>query len=229
MEISYGSGTNKSAAPTSRDLASPLHGRNAHHEWFKVVFSQYGRWGEHSGKQDGINSRFSYAGWMTGKVKGHMGRAFMSIWRTFLYGNHWLASLLLAATLVLKFAVPTGYMVDHDKSGAIIMRICNGMTTTTLVRHLIPTKKDGKENPGKSGKTECPYASLAMASMANADPVLLALAFLLALGFAAVRFALSAHIAKLRPPLRGPRRPLRWFPTAAMKSVRAEPSSSNFW
>ncbi len=143
---------------------------------------------------------------MTGKAKGLTGCAVMSSWRTFLYRNHWLAALLLAATLVLKFAVPTGYMVDHDKSGAIIMRICNGMTTTTLVRHLIPTKKDGTDKTDKSGKTECPYASLAMASMANADPVLLALAlaFILALGFAAVRFALPAHIGKLRPPLRGP-------------------------
>ena len=67
-------------------------------------------------------------------------------------------------------------------------------------------KEGSSDSGGKQGKAECPFASLSMASMTGADPALLslALAFILALGFASTPNHLPKRVYHLRPPLRGP-------------------------
>ena len=52
----------------------------------------------------------------------------------------------------------------------------------------------------------CPYTALGHASLAGADPALLAtaLAFILALAFAPLAPARLSRIPHIRPPLRGP-------------------------
>ncbi|HIQ17418.1 MAG TPA: hypothetical protein EYH41_05390 [Novosphingobium capsulatum] len=70
----------------------------------------------------------------------------------------------------------------------------------------IPMKGEPSDSTGKQGKGDCPFSSLSMASMTGADPALLALAlaFILALGFAPVRTSHPKRVSYLRPPLRGP-------------------------
>ncbi|EQB07974.1 hypothetical protein L284_21880 [Novosphingobium lindaniclasticum LE124] len=130
----------------------------------------------------------------------------MDMLRTFFRQHSALAFGLIALALCLKIAVPSGYMIAQD-SRTITVQICHdasGAGPDTQVS--IPVKSAKDETPGKPAKGECPYGALSMASLGGADPVLLALAiaFILALGFAPIRLALAARLSHLRPPLRGP-------------------------
>ncbi|WP_067734330.1 DUF2946 family protein [Novosphingobium naphthalenivorans] len=119
------------------------------------------------------------------------------------------------AALLLKLAVPAGLMVGAGPR-AITLEICHGVGGEAFADPVtIPVKQadqdlSGKPGPDKPGSDkpggECPYAALSMVSLAGADAVLLALAmvFIIALGFAPIRFALPQRAPFLRPPLRGP-------------------------
>ncbi|MCT2398430.1 DUF2946 family protein [Novosphingobium mangrovi (ex Huang et al. 2023)] len=127
--------------------------------------------------------------------------------RAFFLRYRGLAGVLVVAALLLKLAVPTGFMVGADASRTITITICHDASGDAAPRQLsIPMNKGAEEAPGKPAKGECPYAALAMASMTGADVALLALAlaFIIALGFAPVRFALPRRAAYILPPLRGP-------------------------
>ena len=127
--------------------------------------------------------------------------------RAFFSRHRALALLLVMATLCMKALVPAGYMVgDHSK--VLTIQLCHeGFGGAIAKQIVIPVKSESTDSPGgKQDKGECPFSALTMASMAGADPALLALAlaFILALGFAPVRTALPGRILHLRPPLRGP-------------------------
>lgn len=129
----------------------------------------------------------------------HQLRAFMRLHRA-------LALCVVMAALCMKIAVPTGFMFERD-SAVLTVRICDDAFGNHAVQQLVIPMKDGAGESGdKQGKGECPFASLSMASMTGADASLLALAlaFILALGFAPARASLTKHISNLRPPLRGP-------------------------
>ena len=126
--------------------------------------------------------------------------------RALLMRHRALALLVVIAALCMKALVPTGFMIGQN-SKVLTVQICNDTFGNHAVKQLIIPMKDGSsESGGKQGKGECPFSSLSMASMTGIDPALLALAlaFILALGFAPVQTAQSKRVFHLRPPLRGP-------------------------
>lgn len=130
----------------------------------------------------------------------------MHAFRTFLRHHRALAGLLVAAALCLKVIVPTGFMVGGDMR-SITVQICHDAGDGPLVKEIaVPVKEGMSDGPGKPAKGECPYAALSMVSLTGTDAALLALAlaFIIALGFAPISFAPPRRDYHLRPPLRGP-------------------------
>ncbi|MFT4054548.1 MAG: hypothetical protein QM681_08575 [Novosphingobium sp.] len=130
----------------------------------------------------------------------------MDALRTFFRRNRTLAFMLVALSLVLKAAVPTGFMIEAG-SHTITVLVCHDASGDTGERRIVlPSRNDRSDRDGQTAKGECPYAALSMASLGGTDPalLLLALAFILSLGFLPIRFAHPGQSAHLRPPLRGP-------------------------
>lgn len=130
----------------------------------------------------------------------------MTTLRDHLLRHRALAILVVIAALCMKIVVPSGYMIGQN-SKVLTVQICDEISGNHAVKQLVvPMKDGGSDSDQKQGKGECPFASLSMAPMAGADPSLLALAlaFILALGFAPARIPLPKRVSYLRPPLRGP-------------------------
>lgn len=130
----------------------------------------------------------------------------MSFLRALFLRNNTAAIVLVMAALCIKMLVPAGFMIDQN-SKVITVQICDDASGHVLTKLLaIPMKGEPSNSTGKQGKMDCPFSTLSMASAAGADQALLAvaLAFILALGFAQVRGALPKPVFYLRPPLRGP-------------------------
>jgi hypothetical protein len=110
---------------------------------------------------------------------------------------------VVVAALCIKAILPAGLMIDQR---TLTVSICAESLGMAVTRTMAIPMKDWAGGDKQSGKDECPYASLAMASLTGADPVLLAaaLGFILALGFAPVRLPRVERAPRLRPPLRGP-------------------------
>lgn len=126
--------------------------------------------------------------------------------RTLLMRHRALALIVVMAALCMKIVVPSGYMIGQN-SKVFTIEICDGAFGSSTFKQIeIPMKEAGGESGHKQGKAECPFASLSMASMTGADPSLLvlALAFILALGFAPAPIPRPKRVHYLRPPLRGP-------------------------
>lgn len=121
--------------------------------------------------------------------------------------RHRVLALVVAMTaLCMKLLVPQGYMIGPD-SRLLSVQICNEIAGGQLVKQIaIPMKNGGDESGSKQVKNDCPFSSLTMSSMTGAAPALLALAlaFILALGFAPSPIPLPGRLFHLRPPLRGP-------------------------
>ena len=113
---------------------------------------------------------------------------------------------MVMAALCMKIVVPTGFMIGQNSTVLTVQLCTDGLGHAVTTKIAIPMKGEPGDSSGKQGKAECPFASLSMASMAVADPALLALAlaFILALGFARPRTSHSKRVSYLRPPLRGP-------------------------
>lgn len=131
----------------------------------------------------------------------------MDALRLFLRDHSRLAVLLLAMALATKALVPTGYMIG-SQSKVLTISICadtEGGSYTTQVVLPHGGERSGDTQHVKDGQA-CPFSALAMASLAGADLILLglALAFILALGFAAAPPPRPRRVPYLRPPLRGP-------------------------
>lgn len=126
--------------------------------------------------------------------------------RAFFLSHHLLAFGLVLAALGMKMLVPAGMMIGHD-SQVLTVQICADGIGQTLTKQIsIPMKSDSGDSAAKAAKSDCAFSALGMSATAGADTALLAaaLAFILMLGFAAVRPALAARVPYLRPPLRGP-------------------------
>lgn len=126
--------------------------------------------------------------------------------RTFLLQRRFLAVMAVIAALCMKIVVPTGFMIGQDSRVLTVQLCTDGLGHAVTAKIAIPMKGEPSDSSGKQGKAECPFASLSMASMAGADPALLALAlaFILALGFAPTHVSKPKRVSHLRPPLRGP-------------------------
>lgn len=132
----------------------------------------------------------------------------MTTLRAFLHTHRRLAVLLLALALVMKALIPAGYMLgQHAK--VLTVEICADASGAKVMRDIvIPQHGKPGETRGSQAKSDgtCAFSALSMASLGGADPALLALAlaFILALGFAPPATAPRRRIDRLRPPLRGP-------------------------
>ena len=135
----------------------------------------------------------------------------MLLLRAFLLRHRRAAFLLLGLALAMKALVPAGTMASAEAK-VLTIRLCNdaqlaAATTAAPPRMLaIPMKHGDPSARHAKAEGTCPYSALSLASLAGADPALLALAllFILASGFAPLAAPAPRRIAHLRPPLRGP-------------------------
>ena len=129
----------------------------------------------------------------------------MGMFRVFLMRNRALAGLLVALALAIKALVPAGYMVG-PQARTLSIEICDGQSHQIASQIVVP--QTGKAGGGERGKVDgtCSYSVLGHAGLAGADTLqlALALAFIMALGFATPPAARVARASHLRPPLRGP-------------------------
>jgi hypothetical protein len=129
--------------------------------------------------------------------------------RTFIRDHRRLAALLLALALCIRALMPAGYMLAND-ARTVTVQICTDGISGEHTQQIVIHQQGGGQGESQDGHAKadstCPWSGLAMASLGGADAVLLALAlaFVLALGFAPVAPARTGLSAYLRPPLRGP-------------------------
>lgn len=123
--------------------------------------------------------------------------------------HRYLATALCALALLVRLAVPGGYMVQRDH-GAVTVMICPGSMASTdaamsMAGHRGMAGHDRSSHHGK-GEAPCAFAGLGAALLAATDPILLAglIAFVLALIAGRTTMALPRAAPRLRPPLRGP-------------------------
>ena len=126
--------------------------------------------------------------------------------RTFLQSNIGVATLILALALAMKAFVPAGYMVGSTAAKTLSVMVCDGQGNDTVKQIAVGGRSDGGANDHSKAAKECPFTALSMHSLSGTDPVLLvlALAFILALGFVPVPPIRIERRAFLTPPLRGP-------------------------
>lgn len=127
--------------------------------------------------------------------------------RHLILANRPFACAILALALMMKLALPAGFMPTVN-NGQIQVTLCSGTGPMTVVM-TIPGLDHGKQDgEGHSGKSEqpCAFSGLSAPSLAATDPILLAAAILLilALGIRPMVVLTSTAPPHLRPPLRGP-------------------------
>lgn len=129
----------------------------------------------------------------------------MTLFRAFLLRHRAFAAVLVAMALCLKAAVPAGYMVGQQSRMMTVLVCDPSGTHGTKMQVAIPVKDDGGSKAAKA-KAECPWSGLSLDSAPGMDPALLALAiaFILALGFAPVRIPALRRTARALPPACGP-------------------------
>ncbi len=124
-----------------------------------------------------------------------------------------LAAWLVAAALLLRMLVPTGYMLDVS-GDAVTIALCSGHGPMAMAapmpgmaRHV--DKHDGSKRDAGKAEQPCAFAGLNAPALGGTDPLLLlvALAFIMAAVFRADLRPAPRRIRHLRPPLRAP--PLR--------------------
>ena len=128
----------------------------------------------------------------------------MEAFRALLMRHRAMALAVVLAALCIKALVPAGMMVSAS-SKLLTVQICADASGLDTGRHVaIPMKGDPLGKSAAQG--HCAFGALGQAALRSADIVLLALAlaFILATGFAPVRVVLHRQTAHLRPPLRGP-------------------------
>lgn len=127
--------------------------------------------------------------------------------RAILLDHRRLALLLVAVALAMKALVPGGYMLG-TQSQVITVSICGDASGTHETRQIVvPRSGADKDTVSQHAKSApCAFSALGMDGLAGADPILLALAlaFILAAGFAVLAGLTLKARAHLRPPLRGP-------------------------
>ncbi|MGI4876585.1 MAG: DUF2946 family protein [Janthinobacterium lividum] len=136
----------------------------------------------------------------------------MTAFRHHLLRRRLLALVLVALALLVRFAVPAGYMPVFS-GNTVTIALCSGSGPMKLAMpgmsdHDSGDHDTGDHDTGEHGKGEmpCGFAGLAAPIVTGADPIVLALgvAFIVATVFRAVAPRPRALPAYLRPPLRGP-------------------------
>lgn len=132
----------------------------------------------------------------------------MSSLRALIRDHRRLALFVAMLALCVKFVVPQGYMLSPTTKFLTVQLCFDGVEhrTTTLAIPMDGGKHHGERNGSGEADGKCAFTALGMGALGGADAALLvvALAFILALGFAPSRPVRRGWIAYLRPPLRGP-------------------------
>jgi len=120
-----------------------------------------------------------------------------------------IALLVFALALLVRAAMPAGYMVARDASSVITIAVCSeGSTVHKTVQLVVPPKHDERGNgAGQAGKdNHCAFSAMGKSALGGADPILLALAFafILVLGLAPSPVLAARPAPHTLPPLRGP-------------------------
>ena len=134
----------------------------------------------------------------------------MTAFRLHLLRHRWLALMLVALALLVRFAVPAGYMPVFSGS-TVTIALCSGSGPMKIAMPGMAGMADhdsSPRDPSEHGKGEmpCGFAGLAVPFVGGADQIVLALAvaFIVATVFRALAPRPRALAAHLRPPLRGP-------------------------
>ncbi|BBC72404.1 conserved hypothetical protein [Altererythrobacter sp. B11] len=119
-----------------------------------------------------------------------------------------MAALLVALALCVKLLVPMGYMVAPSATGSsLTLAICNGQGGGAVAIALPQQRESAPQHDDhRQASDHCAFSALGMSGLAGTDPIQLslALAFLLALGFAPIRVPAPRRRRYATPPLRGP-------------------------
>ncbi|HEX8308077.1 MAG TPA: hypothetical protein VF645_06620 [Allosphingosinicella sp.] len=133
----------------------------------------------------------------------------MGTFRFALLKHHVLALAIGLAALVLRLAVPAGYMPVMGESGPALT-VCPGggpIAAAPDPAHGDPSTP-GRTHGGDSTDSarSCAFADLALPAIGGADPFQLsaALIFIMAAGLFAASPGPRRAALRLRPPLRGP-------------------------
>lgn len=130
----------------------------------------------------------------------------MTSLRHHLLRHSWLGLCLVVVALLMRIAVPAGYMPTFS-GNSITVEICSGYGPMKMTMDILGRAgHNDKKSDQSKGEMPCAFSALAAPSLAGADPILLALAvaFIIAtmLRMAPpVRVTLPSY---LRPPPRGP-------------------------
>ena len=132
----------------------------------------------------------------------------MTAFRAFFLRHRAMALAMIALALMMKALIPAGMMIGSD-AHALTVQICDGYGDAAHAPAkalVIAVKGQGQTGKATPDHQACPYSALGHASLAGADPVLLAtaLAFILLVGPSGAGFAPVRPLARLRPPLRAP-------------------------
>jgi hypothetical protein len=132
-------------------------------------------------------------------------RATMRGIRTLLRRHRAPAALALAFMLAVRLLMPSGFMLAPDAKVLTVV-ICTGVVGEHQTAQLVIPQSEQKSGHDAGKSDPCPYSGLSMAATAGADVPLLAgaLAFILALGFAAVAAIPVRRTLHLRPPSHAP-------------------------
>lgn len=128
----------------------------------------------------------------------------MAAFRLFLRDHRRFAVLLVALALAMKALMPAGYMVAADGAQVLTITICADAQGGSYTKQIVVPHSGKHAAPAEQAKDACPYSALSMAMLGGADATLLALVFILALGFVAAPRLRLEQTLRLRPPLRGP-------------------------
>ncbi len=128
--------------------------------------------------------------------------------RALILDHRKLALLLLVLALCVKALVPAGFMVER-KAMVLTVSICtDGLSAPTTQQLVIPMKSAQDSDGGDHAKRDgnCAFTSLGFGGLAAIDAALLivALLFILTLGFTAVAQRRLAAPFRLLPPAQGP-------------------------
>ncbi len=128
----------------------------------------------------------------------------MQTFRAFLIRNRALVALLAAAMLCFKALLPAGTMLTVQNH-VLTVAICADASSGKIVKQIV-IPINGKHDQQSKADGACPWSALGMGAVAPTDPLqlVLALAFILALGFLPLTARAPERRERLRPPLRGP-------------------------
>ena len=132
----------------------------------------------------------------------------MASLRALLLRHRTIAAALVALALCMKALVPAGYMVAPQARTFTLLVCADSLGERTATQVSIPARDGTHQNTDANTKAHdvCPFAGHAFPALGGADPILLALAiaFVLARGFAPAPSPIIRRVARLQPPLRGP-------------------------